>query len=176
MDPGSTACSQSPSYSGCEGMEKVDFKVFWGAPACLLEKLHALYTIQKAEFLVWACLVMPRQAHSTQSFYMAGAEQKHITMCQLLSVAQGRDGSCVHRSWESVEGAVRAQSGVTQPLVPLLKAVTGVVLLSDWNITSDTVWITVMHYRHSFHPQIHVPISEYEFTYEETQASHLHSS
>lgn len=74
---------------------------------------------------------MPRQAHSTQSFYMAEAEQKHITMCQLLSVAQGRDGSCVRRSWESVEGAVRAQSGVTQPLVPLLKAVTGVVLLSD---------------------------------------------
>lgn len=34
----------------------------------------------------------------------------------------------------------------------------------------------VVHYRHSFHLQIHVQISEYEFTYEETEASHSHSS
>lgn len=89
----SVACSQPPGRSVCEGMGRVDCKVFWGVPACLSQSLLALPATQKAEFplapeLPGTCACwspvwgLPGRApSSTHSFYIAADWAKACYFC-----------------------------------------------------------------------------------------------
>lgn len=172
----SVACSQPPGRSVCEGMGRVDCKVFWGVPACLSQSLLALPATQKAEFplapeLPGTCACwspvwgLPGRApSSTHSFYIAADWAKACFFCARYTEDRGLavGHTSLESRWkrlcdpESWVIRLKCRTGSTAAA----GSGRGTVPWREWNIWIITLGITNV-------------LFTFQFTYEVNMNSHM---